>query len=145
MVESYILPGGEGHKQDWGPWSSPSECSRTCGIGVSYETRECMKSDSKCKGGNKKYFTCNTHECPEDEIDFRQQQCSDLDGERFLGVYYTWVPYQTKNNCQLNCMPRGEKFYHQYKSQVIDGTRCKDDSICVDGQCQVQLKRYFSI
>lgn len=37
-------------------------------------------------------------------------------------------------------MPRGERFYYRHKAQVVDGTRCNDESIdvCVQGKCQVR-------
>lgn len=96
--------------------------------------------NARCVGGNKKYFSCNTQDCPENEPDFRHQQCSDFDEKPFEGVRYEWVPYlKAPNPCELNCMPRGERFYYRHKSKVTDGTRCNDESndVCVDGQCQV--------
>lgn len=42
LPESYVIPGGEGNPHEWGSWGSPSECSRTCGGGVAYQTRECL-------------------------------------------------------------------------------------------------------
>lgn len=43
LPESFIIPNGEGsNPSEWGPWSSPSECSRSCGGGVAYQTRECL-------------------------------------------------------------------------------------------------------
>lgn len=140
LPESYVLPDGEGNEDDWGQWGSPSECSRSCGGGVAYQTRECRNGENNCKGGSKKYFSCNTQDCPESEPDFRQHQCSHFDRTPFEGVYYNWVPYtKAPNPCELNCMPRGERFYYRHKSKVIDGTRCNDHSVdvCVDGQCQV--------
>jgi len=53
---------------------------------------------------------------------------------------YRWVPYtKAPNKCELNCMPKGERFYYRHKSKVIDGTRCDEEKldICVDGQCLV--------
>lgn len=51
-----------------------------------------------------------------------------------------WIPY-TKGNkkCELNCMPRGERFYYRHKDQVVDGTRCDENKldVCVNGQCLV--------
>lgn len=79
-------------------------------------------------------------DCPENESDFRHQQCSYFDETPFEGVRYEWVPYlKAPNPCELNCMPRGERFYYRHKAKVIDGTRCNDESndVCVDGQCQV--------
>lgn len=43
LPETYVIPGGEGNDREWGPWGSPSECSRSCGGGVSYQTRECRQ------------------------------------------------------------------------------------------------------
>ncbi|CRL07350.1 CLUMA_CG020329, isoform A [Clunio marinus] len=143
LPETYIIPGGEGTESEWGQWSTPSECSRTCGGGVAYQSRECLiigrDGEPSCQGGNKKYFSCNTQDCPDDEADFRHQQCSYFDRTPFEDVYYNWVPYtKAPNPCELNCMPRGERFYYRHKSKVIDGTRCNDHSVdvCVDGQCQ---------
>ncbi|XP_055847561.1 papilin isoform X3 [Episyrphus balteatus] len=143
LPESYIVPNGEGDIHEWSDWSSPSECSRSCGGGVSFQTRECLKYASngaqQCKGGSRKYFSCNTQDCPDEEPDFRAQQCSRFDSVPFDGVRYEWVPYtNAPNPCELNCMPRGERFYYRHKAKVIDGTRCNDKSldVCVDGECQ---------
>ncbi|KAL7022058.1 hypothetical protein ACKWTF_012113 [Chironomus riparius] len=143
LPESFIIPEGEGNEHEWGPWGAPSECSRSCGGGIAYQTRECLlfeaNGEPECNGGNKKYFSCNTQDCPENEPDFRHQQCSFFDKTPFEGVYYNWVPYtKAPNPCELNCMPRGERFYFRHKSKVIDGTRCNDHSVdvCVDGTCQ---------
>ncbi|XP_070503266.1 papilin isoform X4 [Chironomus tepperi] len=143
LPESFIIPEGEGNEHQWGEWGAPSECSRSCGGGVAYQTRECLilgaNGEPNCEGGNKKYFSCNTQDCPENEPDFRHQQCSFFDKTPFEGVYYNWVPYtKAPNPCELNCMPRGERFYFRHKSKVIDGTRCNDHSVdvCVDGTCQ---------
>lgn len=50
------------------------------------------------------------------------------------------------NECELNCMPKGgDKFYYRHSQAVIDGTRCREDSldICVQGICMVTLKNTF--
>lgn len=150
LPESFIIPGGDGDASEWGAWSSPSECSRTCGGGVAYQSRECLKvgqnGESNCEGGDKKYFSCNTQDCSEAMPDFRQQQCSNFDRTPFEGVQYNWVPYtKAPNPCELNCMPRGERFYYRHRSKVVDGTRCNDASVdvCVDGTCQVNKEIYL--
>ncbi|XP_065722467.2 papilin isoform X3 [Drosophila suzukii] len=143
LPESSVTPGGEGDDPDeWTPWSSPSDCSRTCGGGVSYQTRECLRTDARgeaiCSGGSRRYFSCNTQDCPEEEPDFRSQQCSRFDRQHFDGVLYEWVPYlNAPNPCELNCMPKGERFYYRQRETVIDGTRCNDQDldVCVNGKC----------
>ncbi|XP_058811937.1 papilin isoform X2 [Topomyia yanbarensis] len=145
LPESYIIPSGDADSPDdqWGPWSSPSECSRTCGGGVAYQERECLNlspdGQTLCRGGNRKYFSCNIQDCPEGELDFRKQQCSEYNDVPFEGHRYQWVPYtKAPNPCELNCMPIGERFYYRHKAKVTDGTRCNDESfdLCVDGTCQ---------
>lgn len=79
-------------------------------------------------------------DCPESEGDFRTLQCSEFNNKPFEGNYYDWVPYlKAPNPCELNCMPRGERFYYQHKKKVVDGTTCNDETndVCVDGECQV--------
>nr|XP_029723407.1 papilin-like isoform X4 [Aedes albopictus] len=144
LPESYIIPGGDDSPDDqWGPWSSPSECSRSCGGGVAHQTRECLNTSPDgqplCRGGSKKYFSCNIQDCPDGELDFRKQQCSEFNDVPFENHRYQWVPYtKAPNPCELNCMPIGERFYYRHKAKVTDGTRCNDDSfdVCVDGTCQ---------
>ncbi|XP_055695924.1 papilin isoform X3 [Lutzomyia longipalpis] len=144
LPATYVIPSGEGDSGErWGPWGAPSECTRTCGGGVAYQTRECYDvahdGTPRCRGGSRKYFSCNTQDCPDNEPDFRAQQCSHFDTVPFEGVRYEWVPYtKAPNPCELNCMPRGERFYYRHKAKVIDGTRCNEESldVCVDGTCQ---------
>lgn len=59
-----------------------------------------------------------------------------------------WVPYtKGPNPCELNCMPRGERFYYRHKKQVVDGTRCNDESldVCVEGKCQVGYANFSEV
>ncbi|XP_026315034.1 papilin isoform X7 [Hyposmocoma kahamanoa] len=142
LPASYIIPGGEGSGA-WGEWGETSPCSRTCGGGVASQKRICLVFGSdgqpQCSGGDTKYFSCQTQDCPDGSPDFRQQQCSEHDGENFRGHTYTWVPYtKAPNPCELNCMPKGGRFYYRHKEKVVDGTRCNDESydVCVDGTCQ---------
>lgn len=85
-------------------------------------------------------------DCPESDGDFRSTQCANFNRVPFEGIYYDWVPYtKAPNPCELNCMPRGERFYYRHKDKVVDGTRCSDESndVCVNGQCQVSLSSGF--
>ncbi|RZF40156.1 hypothetical protein LSTR_LSTR010108 [Laodelphax striatellus] len=120
----------------WGPWSSEAPCSRTCGGGVTYQTRTC--TSSHCSGATKRYMSCNIQDCPEGSRDFRAEQCSAFNLEPFDNVYYEWIPYtKAPNKCELNCMPKGERFYYRHRDKVADGTRCEDEKldVCVDGKC----------
>ncbi|XP_054258197.1 papilin isoform X2 [Macrosteles quadrilineatus] len=136
---SYVLdvPGPE--VGDWGPWSAPGPCSRTCGGGVTFQTRQC-REDARipCEGAARRYFSCNIQDCPEGSVDFRAEQCAAFNNVPFDDVYYSWIPYtKAPNKCELNCMPRGERFYYRHKDKVADGTRCDEEKldVCVDGKC----------
>ncbi|KAK9886678.1 hypothetical protein WA026_017598 [Henosepilachna vigintioctopunctata] len=137
LPDSYVTDTDEPEEGVWTAWSSPSACSRTCNGGVSTQTREC-ETGYTCRGPKFRYISCNTQDCP-DLSDFRAQQCSEFDKIPFDGVYYQWVPYtKAPNQCELNCMPIGERFYYRHKQQVADGTRCNDQSpdVCVQGKCR---------
>ncbi|XP_028165939.1 papilin-like, partial [Ostrinia furnacalis] len=142
LSSSYVIPGGEGHGA-WGEWGEVSPCSRTCGGGVASQKRICLEvgpdGQPLCRGGDTKFFSCQTQDCPDGAQDFRAQQCSEFDDVAFKGIKYKWVPYtKGPNPCELNCMPRGERFYYRQKLQVVDGTRCSEESfdVCVNGTCQ---------
>lgn len=100
----------------WGNWSSWSECTRTCGAGISIQTRECdnpspANGGSFCTGDRTHYKTCNTEPCPIDEPNFRAVQCSKYDNEKFRGNKYTWLPYFD---------PRKERFTELGSFNVIN-------------------------
>ncbi|XP_013147767.1 PREDICTED: papilin isoform X2 [Papilio polytes] len=141
LPASYVLPGGEGSGA-WGEWGEVSACSRTCGGGVASQKRICLEVSPEgqplCTGGDTKYLSCETQDCPE-VGDFRAEQCAEYDDIAFRGIKYKWLPYtNAPNPCELNCMPRGERFYFRQKIKVVDGTRCTDESfdVCVNGTCQ---------
>lgn len=51
------------------------------------------------------------------------------------------------NKCELNCMPKGERFYFRPAKKVIDGTPCYDDGqldVCVQGICLVSCTSLLS-
>ena len=43
------------------------------------------------------------------------------------------------NECELNCLAKGHKFFLRLLPRVEDGTPCLTDltKICIDGKCQV--------
>ncbi|XP_059376886.1 papilin isoform X3 [Carassius carassius] len=139
LASAFMQPTGD-FWDEWGPYS---ECSRSCGGGVTMRTRRCVtqRTDGghSCVGPEKSYRSCNIQDCPEGSRDFREEQCSQFDGSDFQGKRYKWLPYYGgENPCELNCIPRGENFYFRHKSSVVDGTRCHPGGkdICVDGLCK---------
>ncbi|XP_041474890.1 A disintegrin and metalloproteinase with thrombospondin motifs 6-like [Lytechinus variegatus] len=132
----------------WGTWSSWSDCSRTCGGGVSNSERQCNNPEPRnrgqyCTGERSRYRSCNTNDCPENSRDFLSVQCSALNNEVYHGQFYTWEPYVSPNPepCQLSCVSSGGN-HLQRIPKVVDGTRCyskrhKPDSldICINGKC----------
>lgn len=82
----------------WGDWSPWSECSRSCGAGVSIMQRECdhpkpASGGKFCVGERRRYRICNTQPCPEDKPSFRAAQCTYFNNESYNGQMYTWLPY----------------------------------------------------
>ncbi|XP_071793929.1 thrombospondin type-1 domain-containing protein 4-like isoform X1 [Asterias amurensis] len=133
----------------WGEWDSWSACSRTCGGGVSKQTRVCLqmssgdggelRQSSHCVGLYKQYKLCNTQPCKYD-TDFRQEQCENFNGVPFMGNFYQWRQIEKESNyCELNCQAIGSRFFAKLADKVIDGTSCWNSSttdVCVDGLCK---------
>lgn len=104
----------------WSDWEIGSQCSRTCGGGVLVEQRVCMAKD--CTGPSKRYSSCNTQACPPGSLDFRQEQCSKYDSKPFERRLFQWIPYlKAPRKCELNCMPKGERFYYRHEKKVSPG------------------------
>ncbi|XP_050439361.1 papilin isoform X2 [Adelges cooleyi] len=138
----YLEGGGPEGYGEWTPWSDDSQCSRSCGGGVAYQTRRCLTyrpdGTEECTGPSKRYYSCNTQRCPRGSLDFRLEQCSAFNRVPFEGSTYEWIPYtKAPNKCELNCMPKGERFYYRHRNKVIDGTTCDEErlDVCVEGKC----------
>lgn len=100
-----------------------SECSRSCGGGAQFITRECNAPEPTnggkyCVGARIKYKSCNTHSCPPGSLDAREEQCRELDNNNFdiVGIHKNvkWVPkYGGKHqNDKLLCLK--ELFKHNF-------------------------------
>ncbi|KAL6256089.1 hypothetical protein P5V15_013324, partial [Pogonomyrmex californicus] len=142
LSNSFALDTDEPERGNWGPWSTPSSCSRSCGGGVAHQTRQCLDIDDsghdRCTGASRRFFSCNIQECSGEPKDFRAEQCAEFNNVPFEGVYYDWIPYTgSPNKCELNCMPRGERFFYRHKVAVVDGTPCESEKndVCVKGKC----------
>ncbi|XP_018326958.1 A disintegrin and metalloproteinase with thrombospondin motifs 16-like [Agrilus planipennis] len=152
----------------WSSWSPWTPCSRTCGGGVTQQTRRCVpitgssqkfngkpgktKTEKYCVGRYKRFHICNIQECPT-PIDFRRQQCIFFNKYPFRGQLFSWEPFlQAPDECALNCRPSGTNFFATLKKTVIDGTPCYHPftatgrpappgtkGICVDRKCMVSL------
>ncbi|XP_066430166.1 A disintegrin and metalloproteinase with thrombospondin motifs 3 isoform X3 [Eleutherodactylus coqui] len=136
-------------KQDgnWGAWTKFGTCSRTCGIGVRFRTRQCnnpmpVNGGQDCPGLNYEYQLCNTEECPKHFEDFRAQQCQQKNSQfEFHNAKHHWLPYEhpdASKRCQLYCQSKQTGDVASMKQLAHDGTRCsyKDPySICVRGEC----------
>lgn len=103
---------------------------------------------NECIGIYKRYHICNDNNCPEKDIDFRDQQCKSFNNKLFAGKRYLWETYlkgirnlqqttifSTKISlftddaeCELNCKPIGMQYFATLNKTVIDGTTCTKPS-----------------
>uniref|UniRef100_A0A672ZY59 A disintegrin and metalloproteinase with thrombospondin motifs 12-like n=1 Tax=Sphaeramia orbicularis TaxID=375764 RepID=A0A672ZY59_9TELE len=130
----------------WGPWSTWSYCSRTCGTGVQSAERECNNPKPEfggkyCTGERKRYRTCNTKPCQNNKPTFREMLCSEFDTVPYHNELYQWIPVANPlNPCELHCRPVTEYFAEKMLDTVTDGTPCfmnnKSRNICVNGVCK---------
>uniref|UniRef100_A0A3B4DF73 ADAM metallopeptidase with thrombospondin type 1 motif, 2 n=1 Tax=Pygocentrus nattereri TaxID=42514 RepID=A0A3B4DF73_PYGNA len=135
----------DGH---WGQWTDFGSCSRTCGGGVRFRTRQCdnpipANGGRTCYGNNYEFQLCNTDECAKAQADFREEQCKMWDPHfEHQGAKHHWLPYEhpePEERCQLHCQSKETGDVVSMKRMVHDGTRCsyKDPhSVCVRGECE---------
>ncbi|CAH0687809.1 unnamed protein product [Spodoptera exigua] len=131
---------------EWGPWSEWSECSRTCGAGVSTQSRECNNPEPNnngnyCIGDRSRYKVCNTDPCPITEPTFREVQCSKHNNITFGNETISeWIPYYDQDKpCELQCVPRDGSDVEMLGGFVADGTPCRQSlgarDMCIAGVC----------
>lgn len=53
----------------WGSWGSWGDCSRTCGGGVQFSSRDCTRPVPRnggkyCEGRRTRFRSCHTQDCP---------------------------------------------------------------------------------
>ncbi|XP_073402755.1 ADAMTS-like protein 5 isoform X3 [Dendrobates tinctorius] len=137
--ENRILHSVSGVWTTWGPWS---DCSSSCGKGVTLRTHKCQRDNMEvsCVGEPRQYKSCQSMLCPEDSVPFRDVQCTLYNNRPIPGSSqrYHWVPfYGAPIPCDLNCLAVGYNFYYTF-GRVLDGTSCWPDSdgTCINGQCQ---------
>ncbi|XP_074529951.1 A disintegrin and metalloproteinase with thrombospondin motifs 2-like [Halichoeres trimaculatus] len=137
-------------KQDgnWGSWSEFGQCSRTCGGGVQFRTRDCdnprpANGGRTCMGANYQFQMCNNNECEDIYSDTREEQCHALDPRfEIHSNKHHWMPYEhpdPNKRCHLHCQSKETRDVVFTQRMVLDGTRCsyKDPhSVCVRGECE---------
>ncbi|XP_045140613.1 A disintegrin and metalloproteinase with thrombospondin motifs 2 [Echinops telfairi] len=134
---------------NWGAWSPFGSCSRTCGTGVKFRTRQCdnphpANGGRTCSGLGYNFQLCNPQECPDSQADFREEQCRqwDLHFQHGDDAQHHWLPHEhrdAKERCHLHCESKETGEVVSMKRMVHDGTRCsyKDAfSLCVRGDCK---------
>lgn len=94
----------------------------------------------ECSGESEQMRACSQEPCPPEQPDPRALQCAAFDSQEFMGQLYQWEPFtevQGSQRCELNCRPRGFRFYVRHTEKVQDGTLCQPGSldICVAGRC----------
>ncbi|XP_076994271.1 A disintegrin and metalloproteinase with thrombospondin motifs 2 [Tamandua tetradactyla] len=132
---------------NWGAWSPFGSCSRTCGTGVKFRTRQCdnphpANGGRTCSGLAYDFQLCNSQGCPDPQADFREEQCRQWDLYFEHGdSQHHWLPHEhrdAKERCHLYCKSRETGEVVSMRRMVHDGTRCsyKDAfSLCVRGDC----------
>nr|XP_034954030.1 A disintegrin and metalloproteinase with thrombospondin motifs 4 [Zootoca vivipara] len=146
-LKAYNIPthGGWGR---WGPWG---DCSRSCGGGVHYSTRECNKPVPRnggkyCEGKRTQYRSCNVQNCHDgNALTYREQQCAVYNHRTDMFKDYPapmdWVPRYSgvaeRDQCKLTCQSHALGYYYVLEPKVDDGTPCSPDStsVCVQGRC----------
>ncbi|XP_058516185.1 ADAMTS-like protein 4 [Ochotona princeps] len=93
-----------------------------------------------CSGEMEQLRACSQAPCPPEQPDPRALQCAAFNSQEFMGQLYEWEPFtqvQGSQRCELNCRPRGFRFYVRHTEKVQDGTLCQPGApdICVAGRC----------
>ncbi|KAJ9585149.1 hypothetical protein L9F63_003040, partial [Diploptera punctata] len=126
---------------EWGDWMAWSECSRTCGGGVTFTERDCNNPTPQhhgryCLGERRRYRVCNMMPCDPEDLTFREKQCSEYNknGEH-------WKPFtmnQPDDVCKLYC-ENDKNIIKIMAQRVKDGTPCKPGTrnLCIAGKCRV--------
>lgn len=108
------------------------ECSRSCGGGIQSSTRECdsplpANAGKYCVGNRIKYRSCNVHDCELKNVDFREEQCADLNNNNFgiqgLQSSISWIPkygVHSTDECKLFCRIENSTNYFLLREKVIE-------------------------
>ncbi|XP_033127393.1 A disintegrin and metalloproteinase with thrombospondin motifs 3-like [Anneissia japonica] len=124
----------------WTDWSKLTECSVSCGVGISSRSRKCTNPEPKnggkyCEGDNIEYTTCNVQLCDGVKTDLRAELCREKNQ-----VLIPAVAENESEQCLLKCVPNKPPMSGEVvvSGPVPDGTFCSYDSpssICINGEC----------
>ncbi|XP_037934525.1 A disintegrin and metalloproteinase with thrombospondin motifs 12 [Teleopsis dalmanni] len=128
----------------WGNWSEWSQCSVSCGGGISMQQRECnspvpTNGGLFCIGERKRYKICKKNACPIGEQGFRAKQCANYDDIPYQGAIYKWQPFfDKKSPCKLFCTDLDDTIIANWGDVALDGTPCTlgTNNMCIDGICK---------
>ncbi|XP_071091239.1 A disintegrin and metalloproteinase with thrombospondin motifs 12-like [Haliotis cracherodii] len=129
---------------EWGQWEGWTDCTRSCGAGISYSERHCDNPPPShggryCIGERKRYRICKTDPCPDDAPSFRHVQCSEFNRIPYKDGLHEWEPVLTPHTpCQLHCKPVDKFFSVMLKDMLTDGTPCIPGgrNMCISGRCR---------
>ncbi|XP_046851347.1 SCO-spondin-like [Xenia sp. Carnegie-2017] len=135
MKEKYQL-NCDGVNGGFTEWSQPGACSKTCGKGISYQTRSCSNpkpslNGRACVGESERLhpFWCNSQSCPV-PVDERSLQC---EKRGFAPVSYN---FGGKHECILMCQEPKSSNLFSPRGTVDDGSLCNNENgTCIKGQC----------
>uniref|UniRef100_A0A1B6CIH1 Peptidase M12B domain-containing protein n=1 Tax=Clastoptera arizonana TaxID=38151 RepID=A0A1B6CIH1_9HEMI len=130
---------------EWGAWEPWTQCSRSCGGGITMRERLCNNPQPShrgryCLGKNREYEICNTESCDDNLPGFRDIQCTEFNSKSFQGVTHIWSYYKPPdtdpNPCALYCINE-ENTFMKLAPRVKDGTRCQlgTKDTCIQGSC----------
>ncbi|XP_004688151.1 PREDICTED: A disintegrin and metalloproteinase with thrombospondin motifs 4 [Condylura cristata] len=147
QLQDFNIPQAGG----WGPWGSWGGCSRSCGGGVQFSSRDCTRPIPRnggkyCEGRRTRFRSCNTQDCPAGSaLTFREEQCAAYNHRTDLFKSFPgpmdWIPRYSgvaaRDQCKLTCQARALGYYYVLEPRVVDGTPCSPDSssVCVQGRC----------
>ena len=125
----------------WSSWSSYSECTVSCGLGIQYRTRTCRPVYNRelnkmiaCDGDSYEYQTCYDREC-QAKYDTRLIQCEEYGKTIKTSLFPFEVPSNSPNQCLLYCKDRKGKVFNT-SQYVRNGTPCRDGHACILNECR---------
>ncbi|KAL3278413.1 hypothetical protein HHI36_013735 [Cryptolaemus montrouzieri] len=123
----------------WGDWGAPTQCSRSCGGGVTMSERNCnnptpANGGRYCSGERQKFWICNTKPCPIGGPTFRDVQCAEGNTNSREGPWRGY--FKEDEPCVLFCI-NDNSLVRKLQPRTKNGTPCKAGTkyTCISGVC----------